>query len=392
MLAFMPWCKINRHYVVDPIEIFPFERHGVVADIDAGSQCSVNSIMRSYKTIEGRPVHRAALVRYRDKSPTEELAEEERETLYELMSLACFSGLSAREYFSTPGAYCNTDCFTLYVQRFGDFTALVTRRREGRTMSAWPLDDISITIPLHCDAVSEVSVDGALLESLIRYRTQAETGEWARWQNATSCFNQANTDGNNISYRVEWVLLTSAFEHLLNARADYDDVATKFSAALPVGESVLARDARRRLATWRDHGQPLRHEWMREFYRIRGDFAHGRLTTRQPSVWNEQEHLVLATIAFPLIVKWLLSSAGVYQLTDDDQAQIDSFESFADTTDFLRPPPDQQNSMDSHWSRVRSEIGRKQIVRRAVENFEAMRSARHESEGRPDAEQSEGEE
>jgi hypothetical protein len=375
MLAFMPWCKIDRRYAVDRLEIFPFQRHTIIEGVDAASQCSVNSILRSYKSIESRPVHRAALVRYTDRSPIDELTQDQIDMLFELIALACFSGLAAREYFSTPGAYCNTDCFALYVQRFGDFTALVTRRREGRNMSAWPIDDISITIPVHCDNVSEVRIDESLLESLITYRAQSDAREWARWQNATSCFNQANTDGNNVSYQVEWVLLTSAFEHLLNARADYDDVATKFSGGLPVSENIFARDAQRRPASWRDHGQPLRHEWMREFYRIRGDFAHGRLTTRQPSVWNEPEHLVLATIAFPLIVKSLLTSAGVYELTEEDRAKIDSFERFADTTEFLRPPPDQQNSMDSHWSRVRMEAGRQQMSRRIRARFQAMDSA-----------------
>ncbi len=52
-------------------------------------------------------------------------------------------------------------------------------------------------------------------------------------------------DGNNVSYQVERVLLTSAFEHLLKARPDYDDVATKFSDALPVSKNILASAQRR---------------------------------------------------------------------------------------------------------------------------------------------------
>jgi hypothetical protein len=91
---------------------------------------------------------------------------------------------------------------------------------------------------------------------------------------------------------------------------------------------------------------------MREFYRIRGNFAHGKLDTQQPAAWNPLEHLVLATIAFPLLVKSLLNKACECKLANDDRTQIDVFENLADTTDFLKPPPNQKGSIDSHWKRL----------------------------------------
>ena len=66
-----------------------------------------------------------------------------------------------------------------------------------------------------------------------------------------------------------------------------------------------------------------------------GDFAHGRLTTRQPMVWNATEHLALAAIAFPFVVRCLLQRAGAYTLTRDDIAAIETFEPFADQAAFL---------------------------------------------------------
>jgi hypothetical protein len=79
----------------------------------------------------------------------------------------------------------------------------------------------------------------------------------------------------------------------------------------------------------------VRFEWLSEFYRVRGDFAHGRLTTRQPMVWNATEHLALAAIAFPFVVRCLLQRAGAYTLTRDDIAAIETFEPFADQAAFL---------------------------------------------------------
>lgn len=148
------------------------------------------------------------------------------------------------------------------------------------------------------------------------------------------------------------VLLCSAFEHILGAKSEAKDVAARFSEIMVPSEPLLVRNASRRSDRWGDNGQALRYEWMREFYQIRGDFAHGKLNTRQSTVWNTLEHLVLATIAFPLVAKCLLNKACRYELTNDGWAQIDSFEALADTKDFLRPPPDQENSLDSYWKRL----------------------------------------
>lgn len=115
---------------------------------------------------------------------------------------------------------------------------------------------------------------------------------------------------------------------------------------------LLAGKAQRRIDRWKDPAAPVRFEWLKEFYRVRGDFAHGRLTTRQPMAWSALEHLTLAAIAFPLLVRCLLQGAGAYALTRDDVAAVEVFESFADQAGFLTAPPDARNSMDSWWTRM----------------------------------------
>jgi hypothetical protein len=373
MVAFLPWCKIKKAYDVGEVQLLPFERHKPIDGLDEAAQGRVNTILATYKTIEGNPVDSAAIVRYGEKLPVDDLSEEERKTIRELMVLACFCALARREYFNSLGPYCNSDSFALYVQKFdkADFTALATRRREGQTLSGWPIDEIMIAVPTHCDAIREVSLDEAFLKALTVYRAQSQDDEWARWQNAISCFNQANTDSENVRYQVEWVLLGSAFEHLVGATSDAKDVADKLSKILTPKQSLLAYQTNRRSDRRTDHTKPLRYEWMREFYRVRGDFAHGKLTSRQPTVWNPLEHLVLGTIAFPLVAKCLLQKAGKYTLTTDDQVQIDVFEALADTKDFLRPPSDQKNSLDSHWKRLRDAWALRLTVEKALEKCAA---------------------
>lgn len=378
MLLFMPWCPIDRQCDVGDLKIISFAPGAATCDVDDEIRTQLETILASYKTIEGRRIPKAALIKYRNKSLIDDLTDEEINVAYDLATLACFSGLAAKDYFDPLGAYCNTDAFRMYVQNFqaADFTALTTRRRDGSQLNAWPIDSIAITVPLHCVAIREVSIDADLLGALSDHRATCGNAEWGRWQNSISCFNQANTDSETFRYQAEWVLLCSSFEHLLGARASYTDVATRFMNELVPTEELLVRDASRRSADWRDENRPVRYEWMKEFYRIRGDFAHGRLNTQQPTVWTPHEHLLLGTIAFPLLVKTLLVRLGRYRLSDEDQVQRNAFERFADTPEFLNPPLDQHGGLDSYWRRAREHEQRNLRVAEAVRLFEEIRRQR----------------
>jgi len=374
MLLFMPWCPIDQRYEVGDVEIIPFARDAAIGDLDEDRIRRVNSILASYKTIEGNPVPRAALVRHRNKSAIDDLADDEIDLAYDLVTLACFSALSARDYFSPIGKYCNSESFTLYVQEFegAEFTALTTRRRDGSLLNAWPLDGIAINVPLHCHATRDVTIDADLTAGLLGQFIESDDAEWGQWQNAISCFNQANTDSDSFRYQVEWVLLCSAFEHFLDARANAADVATRFANDVIPTNEVVVRGARRRSQLWREENQSVRYEWMREFYRVRGAFAHGRLNAQQPMVWTPREHLILATIAFPLLVKAQLARSGRYKLSREDQVQRNAFEGFADTPDFLNVPADQQGGLDSTWRRFCQEERRRLRLADAMQAYEEI--------------------
>jgi len=375
LLQFMPWCPISQIHHAAEISIIPFDRDKKSDDLDELTTCQIRAILSSYKNLEGHPVEQVALVKYEDKPVLADLNEDELEITRECVDLVCFSGLANREYFNQLGAYCNTDCFTLYGQWFGDdpsFMGLTSRRREGRNISGRSLAETTFTIPVHASSIREVRLDEKLLSSLINYRSSSLNKSWSRWQNAISCFNQANTDNNTVRYQVEWVLLCSAFEHVLEAKSEAKDVARKFSDLFSPTKPLLSSGAKRKSNKKWDTDKPLRFEWMREFYRIRGDFAHGKLITRQSTAWKPLEHLVLATISFPLLVRVLLSTLEHYALSDNDQARIDAFESVA-SEDFLNPPPDQESSIDSWVSRLTGEAKRNLVTRKIVPKLEAER-------------------
>ena len=362
MLAFMPWCGIDKAYTVGGVRIIPYQRHKPNDGQSDDLHCQVDTILATYKSLRGKPVEKAALVCYDSGSPTDNLSRDQMLEIQEFMALACFSGLAKREYFNPLGPYCNTECFALYFQKFEktDFTAIATRRREGRYLSGWPIDEIALTIPISCHGIEAVTLDEALLVALGSHRQESGDQEWGRWQNAIICFNQANTDNDTLLPQVEWVLLCSAFEHILAADPQAKSVADEFSKYMTPAQSILASKADRRSEKWPHDDSTLRSAWMREFYRIRGDFAHGRLETCQPMIWQTEEHLVLAAIAFPLLVKCLLKKAIRYE-----------FESLAGTRNFMNPP-DQKNSLDSHWRRIRREYSSKLAVERACQAFKRL--------------------
>lgn len=371
----MPWCPIDKVYRAGEISIIPFDRDEGPGDLDELTICQVRAILSSYRNLEGHPVEKVALIRYEDKPVLAHLNDDEIEIARECADLVCFSGLANREYFNQLGAYCNADCFLLYVQEFKDdpsFIGVTSRRREGRNIDGRPLAETIFSIPVHTNYVSAVTLDEELLLGLINHRNSSREKEWARWQNALSCFNQANTDNDTVRYQVEWVLLASAFEHLLSARSDAKDVANKFSDIFVPTTPLEIGKAKRHSTKWQDSNRHLRYEWLKEFYRVRGDFAHGKLKTGQPLAWTPLEHIVLATIAFPLVAKSLLVRAGTYKLTDDDEAQIEAFESIANE-DFFKRPPDKKSSIDSWFGRLIRKARRDSAMRHAVENLERKR-------------------
>jgi hypothetical protein len=384
MLLFMPWCPIDKAYELAGIRILPYRRGEPLEGLDELQQSRVDAIMGMYKTIEGKPIHSAAVLCFAGKAPIDELSEAEKEQAFdEFAYLACFSGLARREFFASTGSYCNRDCFTLYGQEFGptDFGVLSWRRRQARSYGTWRMNKITFSAPMHCDAVHEVTIDATLLEGLGKHQAQSPSNEWDRWRSSISCFNQANTDSENISLQVEWVLMVGAFQRLLKATHKDKDVARRFCDIVVPSTSLASSASQRRSTPWASSQEPLRYEWMREFYQIRNDFAHGKLNTGQPTVWSPGEHIVLSAIAFPLLVKCLLKAEGRYILTNIDRQEIDCFEKLADTKDFLELPADNQSSLDTHWIRCRQDAIWQRLGREIAEAISAEEARRVQDHG-----------
>ena len=233
------------------------------------------------------------------------------------IDIACLSGLAGREFLGRAQPYCNSDCFLLYERRFDSVTGVrapMFRRRDNTAFGPAAGPAMRVHVPIHAAMVPRVSLDEGFFRALASFRdiilTSSDSERWTAWQEAIYCFNQANTDNERMSEQLEWVLMTSAPERILRAPGNSDAIAKRFIEAIVPESPQLYFDL------------TLLRDWVREFYRLRGDFAHGRIQSRIPRRWESWHHLLFGAIAFPLLTKALLENEKSYVFSENDNCQL----------------------------------------------------------------------
>ncbi len=339
---FLPWCQIDREYRVGDITFLPFTFHAENDYLGKKEFKRIQKVLKSYRSNDdGKRVNEAVILRFKDSPILSDLSKEALEISYEMNQIACFSALSSRDFFKYGGNYCCSDNFRLEVNSFEDinsnYTALQTRRREGTHYDGRLMTRIYLTNP-ESVKLNRIKLDEKLIRSLVEFRSSENLDEWTHLKNSILCYNQANTDNPSISYQVEWILLCSAIEEIIQHGYKAKEVSWEFHDLLIPGKNVNLCFSRRKkeiLGIFQhDSRSSVRHIWIKEFIKARGSYAHGTLDVRHRLVWKPLEHLILASIAFPLIAKIMLLKKGLYELSEYDLKQISCFEEFADG-DFL---------------------------------------------------------
>ncbi len=118
----------------------------------------------------------------------------------------------------------------------------------------------------------------------------------------------------------------------------------------------------------RDHFR-LIGQWIRDFFRLRGNMAHGKITSRSPQVWLTPVHLLLGSYVFPLLVKIMLQQEKIYQMGENDQFDIDVFEPLASEELFNS---NHKRGDEYVWNKVIDEKRREQRVKNAVKYWESI--------------------
>jgi hypothetical protein len=276
----------------------------------------IRSISEDFIAIDGKPVSEFTVLSFENTCLREDF-DASGPVFAEFVDLIRLASLSARDYFGRADPYSNSTCFALYSRRVDDAGkswSPTSLRKDGIPIYLAGVA-MRLHVPIEAATIPRPSMNVELLTALAARRRKAVDfpAEWAAWQEAIYCFDQANTDAEVVDRHMEWVLTSGAIERVLGARSKAADVADRFGRALTPIEPVIEYDAK------------VLRDWCYEFYRLRGDFAHAKIRTRQARTWVHSLHGVFGAIAFPLLIKVLLSKAGEYPLSPVDHSEIAAF-------------------------------------------------------------------
>ena len=359
-LAFFPWMHIRERVTAPGFELAPYSRGVSPGGAGASEQSTIDTLLGPYREAPQGPVRKATILRLEGKGLLDDMSDEEADRVLLFGELVAFSGLAARRFFDQL-SYSSRESFRLIVQRFvdaGSGMTVVSRRRDGRSMTVVSKSAMLILKPYHVPPARAAELDVPLLDALLRRATR---DDWGEIEEAIAGFNSANTDSPDVREESEAVALLGALERVLGLRGgDEHELADAFRAAVvpketvqPVECSRISDSARRKAY---EAYSSLREAWVRDFFRLRGDHAHGKLTPRYKSLWSLREHLLLATFVLPLVVKARLVRDGEYAWTDEDLGHVEAFEQLISLDPFASSDDERQNDRHARtWSRILSD-------------------------------------
>ncbi|MGH9412417.1 MAG: hypothetical protein ACRD0Y_01635 [Terriglobales bacterium] len=365
MYGFFPWLRLTENLTFGEFELQPFSTGDTTAEAWGGFA----KVLTAYKR-GASPVSKATRVRFHALAWNAELDESQRSALFEFSDLLAASGIAARELFEGH-TYQNRDNFLLVVQSCntgGSGVTITTRRRDGSTTAFLSIERYAVEKPDHVH-LGLNRIDGGLLTAMLDLRTHCD---YVSVHEAITLFNLANTDRPLIREYVEVVLAVSALERLLGcSRGREDELAPAFteilkpSTTIPTADSAIVA-GKGGLASY----AAVREAWVRDFFRLRGSAAHGRLSGGYTPAWSTESHLLLASFVFPLVLKRKLEADGLYCMSKADLEMIDRFEMLLCEDLFL------QAGEEWPWHRISSASKRNRRVALAATELHRKRAER----------------
>lgn len=349
MLAFMPWYAIDTQVTIAGYVFRRFVRGEQPFGTGTPQQSTVDKILEPYLTHLQKPITEATLVEYLGKSTFDDLDEDKRDELFVLSEIITFTGLSQRQFFGAHRSVCQEN-FSLIIQGFkpGDesSSAIHTRRRDGRDINFMTDDVFRVHCPFHVAINTSIQLDERVTEGLMKARN---LDVWPAIEESIFWFNRANTDSPTVMPQSEIVMMIGAMERLFNLTGGNEKALAKavtglFTPAHPVDVSSCSRIPK----DWR--AKSVTEAWIKDLFRLRGNFGHGRKEATYHSRWKTHEHLLLSAHFYPLLMKLILNQNRLYPLSRTELSDVDSFESLACANLFEEDPI----TLERPWNRIRA--------------------------------------
>ncbi len=353
-LAFFPWIEIECDIDAQGYSLRRFVREKLPWP-DDDRQATIDAVLSPYRDLRDKPIRTAVILEAHGRELTERPSDEDRADLFLFAELFAFAALAVRDYFDYD--YYNRDDLRLVIQEFEDPRGgvfLELRRRDGVQWSSVSRDSYRVQAPAHvCQGGKQIKPDCALLEALLRSRSR---DEWLGLYRGIVLFNQANTDAPDMSMDTELVLTYAAMEQILgiSSRADRKQFHVKFAEAWHPSHEVPRSEWRAPPTgrTWMKE-RPLRACWADDLKACRGNLAHGMGENARPALWTVRQHLLLTAFTVPRLVKRVLSRMDLYQLTDDDERDINALELLLNLPDLFPKEHEESDPGEGNpWQRV----------------------------------------
>jgi hypothetical protein len=282
-----------------------------------------------------------------------------------------FDAIRARKYFDQVGPYCNRSHFRVIAQRLNEATprsvTIISRKRDGRAMSAWPMNHLPAPVPAHVGRQYDYEPDMPLLRSLVGISVGGDL------RDAILCFNQANTDSDDVPLSVELTLIVSAMERVLQSPSGERAFVSGFYDLSRITQTVrchsVAPAKRTRIQQRRPREVFVLDAWLKDLYALRGNVAHGRSIGRYPSIWSVSEHLLIASFVFPLLVVKRLEVMRRLPPTDETTDHISAIEPLLAHRNLLTPERSRGGQSQFAWSALLAAPAEKRRWERARAMF-----------------------
>lgn len=325
-LAFLPWIHVPEPRRVRRFELRPYRSD------DSTIDAKHHELLRVYEDGSHSSVREATLVAI-DGVVGGPLSEHDIADLFRLRDAMSFVGLEQRTFFDLVPPYVNDHSFRLVVQGYeaGKGGAFVeARRRDGRQRIIVDEAVLQERTPYHVSANVEPRLDFELVDTISECLIEnASAFEWLL--DAIELFCLANTDSSDVQRHAELVLTSSAIQRALGVskKSKLKQIGQELAAALDhvVPAQRSPTDSKKPLTKTELAAKGgLREVWFADFYKARGMVAHGRTTPVGRVHWSIEEHLLLSSYIFPLLVLARLDALGVRALTDEERERIAGFD------------------------------------------------------------------
>jgi len=286
MLAFFPWLKIKNNFDINEFTVIKSEKFEKVFLKDNFKNV-YEKIIKSCYINNDNPINEFTLIFLKNKDIFKDFADNEIESLFSFTEILAFSGLSNRQFF-TNFSYYNSSNFNFIIQSFEEDSkgiTIVSRRRDGQTKSFIYVESYKVIKPFYVYNDIAIEIDINSVKSLLEAKEELED-KWINFSDAIFFFNRANTDSNQISEHQEVVMMIGAIQRILMCNnGKIKELIENFNNTFrPKKDFDISKSRRIKKYNYKDKDKinTLRETWLKDFYRLRGDYAHGKKQSKIP--------------------------------------------------------------------------------------------------------------